>query len=43
VLGVIVKAAGEMRGYLIGAPKSAEEKMTGFEVRKLAFNEGKES
>lgn len=43
VLGVIVKAAGEMRGYLLGAPESAEEKMTGFEVRKLAFNTGEES
>jgi hypothetical protein len=43
VLGVMVKAAGEMRGYLFGAPASAEEKMTGFEVRKLAFNLGEES
>jgi len=43
ILGVIVKAAGEMRGYLLGAPESAEEKMTGFEVRKLAFNTGEES
>ncbi len=37
------KAAGEMRGYLLGAPDSAEEGMTGFEVRKLAFNSGKDS
>jgi len=43
VLGAIVKAAGEMRGYLFGAPKSAEEEMTGYEVRKLAFNSGEES
>lgn len=43
VLGVMLKAAGEMRGYLLGAPESAEEKMTGFEVRKLAFNTGEES
>lgn len=43
VLGAIVKAAGEMRGYLLGAPESAEEEMTGFEVRKLAFNSGEES
>jgi hypothetical protein len=43
VLGVVVKAAGEMRGYLFGAPESAEERMTGFEVRKLAFNTGEES
>lgn len=43
VLGVIVKAAGEMRGYLVGAPESAEERMTGYEVRKVAFNTGEES
>jgi hypothetical protein len=43
VLGVIVKAAGEMRGYLLGAPESSEEKMTGYEVRKLAFNLGDET
>jgi len=43
VAGVIVKTAGEVRGYLLGAPESAEEKMTGFEVRKLAFNAGEES
>ena len=43
VLGAMVKAAGEMRGYLFGAPESAEEEMTGFEVRKLAFNSGEES
>ena len=43
VLGVIVKAAGEMRGYLVGAPESAEERMTGYEVRKVAFNSGEES
>jgi len=43
MLGAMVKAAGEMRGYLLGAPKSAEEEMTGYEVRKLAFNSGEES
>jgi hypothetical protein len=43
VLGVILKAAGEMRGYLLGAPESAEEGMTAYEVRKLAFNSGEES
>jgi hypothetical protein len=43
VLGAMVKAAGEMRGYLLGAPESAEEEMTGYEVRKLAFNSGEES
>ena len=43
VLGAMVKAAGEMRGYLFGAPESAEEDMTGYEVRKLAFNSGEES
>lgn len=43
VLGAMVKAAGEMRGYLLGIPDSAEEEMTGYEVRKLAFNSGEES
>ena len=43
VLGASLKAAGEMRGYLFGAPPSAEEGMTGYEVRKLAFNAGEES
>ena len=43
VLGAMVKAAGELRGYLLGIPKSAEEEMTGYEVRKLAFNSGEES
>jgi len=43
VFGVIVKAVGEMRGYLLGAPEQAEEKMTGYEVRKLAFNAHEES
>lgn len=43
ILGVIVKAAGEMRGYLLGAPHKAEEQMTGYEVRKVAFNSGEES
>jgi hypothetical protein len=38
VLGAMLKAAGEMRGYLLGASDSAEEGMTGYEVRKLAFN-----
>jgi hypothetical protein len=43
VLGAMVKAAGEMRGYLLGIPESAEEEMTSYEVRKLAFNSGEES
>lgn len=43
MLGATLKAAGEMRGYLFGAPASAEEGMTGFEVRKLAFNAGEKS
>jgi hypothetical protein len=43
VLGAMVKAAGEMHGYLLGVPDSAEEEMTGYEVRKLAFNSGEES
>jgi hypothetical protein len=40
ILGAVFKAAGEARGYLFGAPRSAEEGMTAFEVEKLAFNEG---
>jgi hypothetical protein len=43
VLGVMLKAAGEMRGYLFGASDSAEEGMTGYEVRKLAFNSREQS
>lgn len=39
-LGAAFKAAGEARGYLLGAPYSAEEGMTAFEVEKLAFNDG---
>lgn len=39
-LGAFFKAAGEARGYLFGAPYSAEEGMTAFEVEKLAFNDG---
>lgn len=40
VLGAAFKAAGEARGYLFGAPHSAEEGMTAFEVEKLSFNDG---
>jgi hypothetical protein len=43
VFGAILKAAGELRGYLLGASESAEVGMTGYEVRKLAFNSGEES
>jgi hypothetical protein len=43
VLGAMLKAAGEMRGYLLGASDSAEEGMTGYEVRKVAFNSGEDS
>ena len=43
VLGAIIKGVGEVRGYLFRAPESAEEGMTGLEVRKLAFNAGEES
>ena len=43
IFGAILKAAGELRGYLLGAPESAEVGMTGYEVRKLAFNSGEES
>lgn len=38
VMGVIAKAAGEFRGYTLGAPQSADDEMTGFEIRKLSFN-----
>lgn len=41
VLGAVLKAAGEFRGYILGASDSAEAGMTGYEVRKLAFNSGK--
>lgn len=43
VAGTILKAAGECRGYVLGAGKSAETAMTGFEVRKLAINAGDRS
>ncbi len=43
VLGTILKAAGKCRCYVLGAGKSAEEDMTGFEVRKLAINAGDRS
>ena len=43
VLGVTLKVAGEVRGYLFGVSDSAEDRMTDFEVRKLAFNSGEES
>lgn len=43
VLGAVLKAAGEMRGYFFGASRGAEEGMTGYEVRKLAFNAGEET
>lgn len=43
VLGAVLKAAGEARGYLFGAPHSAEAGMTAFEVKKLAFNTGGKS
>jgi hypothetical protein len=42
VLGVILKSAGEMQGYIVGARESAETGMTKYEVRKLACNEGLE-
>ena len=43
LLGAVFKAAGEARGYLFGAPHSAEVGMTAFEVEKLAFNAGQKS
>ena len=43
VFAAFLKAAGEMRGYLFGASASAEEGMTGYEVRKLVFNAGEET
>lgn len=42
LFGIVIKAAGECRGYLFGAGK-AEDGMTRYEVRKLAVNEGLES
>ena len=43
MFGIVLKAAGECRGYLLGMSARAEDGMTGYEVRKLAFNEGLES
>jgi Glycosyl transferase family 2 len=40
--GIILKVAGEVRGYLLGAKHEHETGMTAFEVRKLAFNSGEE-
>ena len=40
IFGAMLKAVGEMRGYLLGAPDSAEKGMTDFEIKKLAFNAG---
>jgi hypothetical protein len=40
--GVILKVMGEVRGYLFGADNKSVEKMTAFEVKKLAFNAGEE-
>ncbi|MFN2603721.1 MAG: glycosyltransferase family 2 protein [Gemmatimonadaceae bacterium] len=42
VAGTILKAAGEVRGYLLGSRQKHETGMTAFEVRKLAFNSGEE-
>lgn len=42
VFGVLLKCLGEFRGYLAGAGDSDERRMTGFEVRKIAFNSGEE-
>jgi hypothetical protein len=42
VFGVLLKSAGEFRGYIAGAGDADEKRMTGFEVRKLAFNSGEE-
>jgi len=38
----MLKVAGEVRGYLLGAKPEHEARMTAFEVRKLAFNSGEE-
>jgi hypothetical protein len=43
MFGIVLKAAGECRGYLLGMSARAEDGMTGYEVRKLAFNEGLET
>lgn len=40
VFGAVLKAIGEARGYLFGAPHSAEVGMTAFEVEKIAINDG---
>jgi len=43
LFGIVIKAAGECRGYLLGMSAMAEDGMTKYEVRKLACNEGLES
>ena len=40
VLGALVKAAGEFRGYLAGTGSSADLIMTRYEIRKLSVNAG---
>ncbi len=40
--GVILKVAGEVRGYLLGSKPKHEAGMTAFEIRKIAFNSGEE-
>ena len=43
VAGVFLKIAGEVSAYAFGPNEKQLEKMTGYEIRKLSFNEGKES
>jgi hypothetical protein len=40
--GVVLKVAGEVKGYIFGASRESEAAMTAFEVNKLAINAGEE-
>lgn len=40
ILGALIKAAGEFRGYLAGTGDTADAMMTRYEIRKLSYNSG---
>jgi hypothetical protein len=39
VLGAVIRTAGEVVGYVRGAPNGAQERMDHYELHKLAFTE----
>lgn len=43
IAGAILKIAGEVSAYAFGPNERQLERMTAYEIRKLSFNEGKES